>query len=455
MTNQHTRAGSGLARGRLARWALVLALMTPLAGCDILDVNNPNNLTQDDVVNVDASDAITEGAQSAVSGGIAEMAGPYSTVTDELIWIGSRDAWEQLNVGSVEDPANEFVDRAFPFLAEGRWMADEAIAINRDHVSESNTADLRENLAESLMWGGVIYTAIGDMMEDFAFSDRMEAGAPVGAGNMGSVYQTAIDYLTESISMAQADGLEELELQATAMRARAAHAQAVWNCLHGGGGTCPLVAAGTADAQAVVDDEGFSDWQFRLQFSPATITDVWQSVQFQVNERGELQIGPTYVTLNADESIADTIFVDPLTGDTDPRVASAMAEFLGGGQFSPITQASNREMYLILAEAELATNGNTATFQGLINNVRQDLSGPSPGVAYTGPGTGLTGEEILEHERQANLFMQNRRLADHYRFDNPPPEWVSTSFAFNNPGAMLPITCIEVRANPNINTPGC
>jgi len=267
---------------------------------------------------------------------------------------------------------------------------------------------------------------------------------------MGSVYQTAIDYLTEAIGMAQADGLDNLELRATAMRARAAHAQAVWNCIHGtGDANCPLTTAGSADAQTVVASEGFSDWMFRLEFNPSTIHDTWQSVQFQVNERGELQIGPTFVTRNADDSIDEFIFMDPIEGEVDARVTAAADEFLGGGQFSPITQASNREMHLILAEAELA-NGNPAGFETHINHVRDNITGQD--VTYTGQ---IPAMEMLEHERRANLFLQNRRLADHYRFDNPPQEWPANSFAATNPGTMLPITCIEVRANENLNTPGC
>jgi hypothetical protein len=48
-----------------------------------------------------------------------------------------------------------------------------------------------------------------------------------------------------------------------------------------------------------------------------------------------------------------------------------------------------------------------------------------------------------------NLFLQGRRLADHYRFDDPSPEW--NPEAKSDDGTFLPIAITEVRSNPNIN----
>ena len=50
-----------------------------------------------------------------------------SIATDEITWIGSRDAWGQLDQGFVSNPANEFTDAAFPVLAQARWLADQGI----------------------------------------------------------------------------------------------------------------------------------------------------------------------------------------------------------------------------------------------------------------------------------------------------------------------------------------
>lgn len=429
--------------GRIAaRMALLVALAVPAASCDILDVENPNNLVQEDVQKRPAAEAVVNGALSTVARGIGQMSASYSTTTDELTWIGSRDAWNQLDQGNIIDPANEFADAAFPFLSEGRWMADQAIEIVSGHIEEESTADLRENLARAYLIGGVVYTGIADMMDDFVFSDRTEAEPPVGAENMDQVYTQAISYLSEALTLARAEGLSGVEANALAMRARAKHALAVWQKIQGSTPADPLVNAGADDAGALVGMKGFEDWMYRLTFSSSTVDS---NIAFQVNERGELQLGESFVTRNADDSIDEFIFTDPITGEVDTRFQAAADEFLGSSEFAPITQASNREMHLILAESRLAQDDMDGFIEH-INHVRVEILGGEPyeGAAQVDP------VEMLEHERRANLYLQNRRLADHYRFGTPSPEWQPNSASATSPGTMLPITIIEIRANPHL-----
>jgi len=450
MSNRYTKTGRprpGGTGGRHARRALLVALLMPLAACDLTDVENPNDLVEEDVQARAAANAVANGALATVSRGIGFMIAPYSTTTDELTWIGSRDAWNQLNQGNMVDPANEFVDAAFPFLAEGRWMADNAIEIVRGHIADESTAPLRRDLARSLIQAGIIKTTIGDMMEDFAFSDRQEGAPAIGAQNMFQVYEQAIDHFTEAISIAEADGRANLVLQATALRARAQHALAVWQKIQGSVPADPLVSAGVADAQAAIAMTGGEDWMFQAEFSSSTISN---NMAFQVNERGELQFGEPYATRNADDSVDEFIFTDPITGEVDTRFLATVEDFMGGSEFVPITLASAREMHLILAEADLAA-GNVDGFTDHINAVRVDLTNTAP---FEGPAQ-LDPLEMLKHERRTNLYLQGRRLADHYRFGEPAVNWLSGSPAINSPGTMFPITCIEVRANLEIDNPGC
>ena len=55
--------------------------------------------------------------------------------------------------------------------------------------------------------------------------------------------------------------------------------------------------------------------------------------------------------------------------------------------------------------------------------------------------------QILEHERQVNLFLEMRRLADMYRFGLPSPEWQATSAAASKPGTFFPIAYSEALTN--------
>src|SRR5687768_10994479 len=117
MTNicRHTRLASALALGVL------------LSGCgDLLDVSNPNDLTEESIQAVAAASAVVNGAVAANAASISQHWLGYLMASDEIVWIGSRDAWGQLDQGFIANPANEFTDDAFRNLAQARWLADRA-----------------------------------------------------------------------------------------------------------------------------------------------------------------------------------------------------------------------------------------------------------------------------------------------------------------------------------------
>ena len=68
-------------------------------------------------------------------------------------------------------------------------------------------------------------------------------------------------------------------------------------------------------------------------------------------------------------------------------------------------------MHLILAENSLA-NGDNAGFTTHINHIRA-MDGLTE---YSGQ---IDAQEMLLHTRRVNLFLQGRRLSDHYRFASP------------------------------------
>jgi len=146
----------------MIRLSLVPVLAFALPACDILDVNNPNNLTEESVEAPSAASAVVNGAVAQNARGISTQWLGYLIATDEIVWIGSRDAWGQLDQGFVSNPANEFTDAAFPQIAQARWVADEAVLIMEGHVAETPTAAMQRNLARAYLQAGIIYTVIGE-----------------------------------------------------------------------------------------------------------------------------------------------------------------------------------------------------------------------------------------------------------------------------------------------------
>lgn len=436
-------------------WSGALALLFALGvtACENpLDVENPNNLVDEDVSNPSAVPALVSGAQSTLARAVSAVSGPYSTTSDELTWIGSRDAWNQLSQGSHDDPTNEFADQAFPVFAEGRFMVDKAIA-TADSFDAEGELENPVLLARAYLFGGILYTYLGDVYDDYAFPESPTESAPaVGEDNMIQVYDQALTYLDNAVSMARSLGNDELELRALAQRARTHHARAVWQKLNPAGETPadPLVdnQAANDDALAVIGEIGLEDWRYQFNYSSETQSTVWfgTSASAQVNQRGELQVGPDYVDISEEDAtdVEGISLMDPIDDVVSPSFEALLDDFLRADQFSPFVVVSARELHLILAEAGLA-RGDTAMYTAHVNHVREEMDGLTP---YDGQVDAM---ELLEHERRANLFLQLRRLADQYRFGTGSGDWLPQSAAAQTPGTFFPIADTECRANTEIS----
>lgn len=409
---------------------LIPVLLLFINGCeDPLQVENPNKLVEEDLDNPAAASAIANGALATCAQGMAYVLAPYEDATDEVTWIGSRDAWRQLNFGIVTDINNEFVDNAFKFIAEGRWMADKAVS-QLEKFSADGTLENPVDLARSYLYAAFIRVYIADFFDDFAFSDRRDPGPAIGEDQMFSLYDQAIELLTKGLNIAQTEGDVEHQRRILAMRARAKHAKAIWNLLNPKGSipTDPFVDAGTDDAAAALELMD-SEWKWDLQYDP---TQAWNDLAWQINGRKEL-------------AIVTPLATDPIDGITDPRMQNIANNFtnktLYGDAYSPVTVVSAREMHLIIAEGFIA-RGNLEEAKNEINAVRA--------LDNLTLVTNQDVKEILIHERRANLFLQGKRLQDMYRFGIIDKEWQDTSDAVRTPGSFFPITISERLANPLI-----
>ncbi len=437
---------------------LAIWMVVAVSGCDsLLDVENPNNVVGDDVVQPTAATAVANGALFTLQDAYGDMLPTYSTVSDELHWIGSRDAWLELELGTPDNPANEFVDGAFPEFAQGRWMTNEAILILEEHQTNGDLED-DTDLARAYLYGAISLVLVADWFDDFAFSDRRESGPPIGEDNMGGLYTTAIGHLTSGLAIVGGSG-SDLERNLLAMRARTHHAAAVWGMIGPSTASFPvasplvLSAAAAADANAALAIDN-ADWLFEFDYDASTLQ---ANIGFQVNSRLELRFSDDYIFAASDDNTRDTDaadngirlqdLIDPMG---DPRLDAIMTAFEDGDQYADLTILSGREMSLILAEDRLAagvmTGGNS--FEEHINNVRGFNATLTDWSTAAGMPTAM---DLLIHERRVNLYLQGRRLNDMYRFDVQSTEWQSSRSAVTNPGSFLPITKIELDANCHLN----
>ena len=410
-----------------------LLLGFSLFSCD-LEVDNPNSLLEGDLQDPSAAAALANGAWNASLRGITYMMMPHAVATDESVWIGSRDAWYQIDKGGMTNVYNEFVDQAWPYISEGRWMSDKAIAI-----LEGLGADLpdEQDLVLAYLSGAMVRVYIADMFEDFVYSDKTEPGMPVGAANMSQLYDEALALLTKAKALATGDNA----VKVLSLVARAEHAKAVWGKVNPVNTASPYVSAG-ASAAASAAALMTADWKWKMKFTSSTVSNYMSG---QINDRQEMDLFQNALVETATPGAGgDPQPNDPVTGLPDSRMSASAAEFRAGGggtQWAPVTITSLREMHLIIAESKKA-GGDDAGCLAELNALRTfDSLDPYP--SGTDAGT------ALQHERRANLFLQSRRLSDMYRFNLTSTVWdaVEKSPA----GSYFPITISEIRANPNIS----
>jgi len=332
-------------------------------------------------------------------------------------------------------------------------MADQAIRILTGHVADDPSFGY--DLARANHFAGIMYTVIGEVMEDFAFSDKTESGPPVGPGSMSTVLDKGITYLSTAISSYESLGNADRAVAAKAMRARSHQSRAIWDVINptaSGTFTTVNASAAGADAQAVITAAGgnSADVTYDLVYSSGSQSN---SMGGWINDRKENQYSTQLVTLDANNNRTGVAMMDPIDNIVDPAVTKRMSSWGCGsaagncGPYSPLTISSTRLMHLILAENALA-GGDAATFTTHINHIRA-MDGLT---AFSGQ---ISNNDMLQHTRRANTMIMGLRLADMYRFALTDPKWEAQSDAISTPGEMLPITIIEIRANCHLNGQGC
>ena len=402
-----------------------------MIGCS-LEVDNPNSLLEADLADPSAASALANGAWNAVLNGVGNIMIANAVITDEVVWTGSRDAWRQLDKGGVTNVYNEFVDGAWPSINEGRWMADKAVSVL---TSLGDKLPDAQDLVFAHVSAAMVRLYVADMFDDFVYSDKTEAGTPIGAANMSKMYDEAMTLLSGAEGIADATW----KIRIKGLKARVAHAKAVWGTVNPVGAGTNYVNAGTADAAAALTlMAGTSDYKWKMNFSSGTVSN---NMSWQINGRLEMDLldSPAHPDKGGDPNKTD-----PVTGAADTRVLAEAAIFgsgIGGGtDYAPITIISAREMHLIIAEGKMA-GGDAAGVIAELNKIRA-LDGLA---AYTTQDAGAA----LKHERYANLFIQGRRLPDMYR-------WALTSIIWDNveksaAGSFFPIPIRECRANANVS----
>lgn len=449
---QHlTMIGGTRFRRSLGTAATVLGTMA-LASCSVFstEVKNPNAVTEDAISSAAAAaTSLVTGLYGSVNAAGNQITGTSGAASDELTWVGSREYWNLLDVGDLGDPLNEYTDGQYPYVSQARWMANYVLP-KLEGYDKAGSLRNRADLAQAYFLAATIYTLIGENYEDFVLaSDRVKNGANVGEANMRVMFDSATTYTGKGLAIATALNNQPLRARLLAMQARAKWSRAVWATLRAPRGfpANPLINDAGANADAAAALAAFGSTSARYRFDViAQNAGGWFSTGSEMNSRLEIRAGNRYIVPNGAgtrpvDGAAGISMKDPITGQTDPVTLANINECCRLSSTVNVgwTAASAKEMLLILAEAALAT-GNTAEFQSRINAIRTADALPD----WT-PASSVSARDILIHSRQVNLFLQARRLTDHYRFQIRADRWVATR---GNKPCFFPISYNERQQNP-------
>ncbi len=443
-----------------ARGALLSAALLLASACSVFDTNisNPNAVSEDALGDPASAPPLVNGLAGSVTRMLTGAWGPYSVASDELMWIGSREHWGKLDDGDVSDPLNEYTDASYPYVSEARWLSNYTID-KLEAFDKAGSLRDRSGLARTYLYAAITYMTIGDMYDDFVLaSDRTQPAAPVGEANMSVMYDSAVAYADRGVAIAVAVNNRDLQAQLLGVRARAKFSKAVWQKLKPARTTPanPLVndAGANADATAAL---ALMSGNYRFRLLPLTGGTAGNNFASEMNSRLEIRAGTRYTVYDPSRKTvlaagtAGILLKDPVTGAADPVLAKTIDECCRTASTTliPLTIISAKEMHLILAEAALA-QGNATETRTRINAARSLEALPA------WDGTTPAARDMLIYERQVNLFLQGRRLADMYRFglkfvEDPATGdgWLSTSIAAKK-ACFFPIAAIEQRSNPMV-----
>jgi len=449
---QHlTKIGGTRFRRSLGTAVTALGTMA-LASCTVFstEVKNPNAVTEDAISSAAAAaTSLVTGLYGAVNAAGNQITGTSGAASDELTWVGSREYWNLLDVGDLGDPLNEYTDGQYPYVSQARWMANYVLP-KLEGYDKAGSLRNRADLAQAYYLAATIYTLIGENYEDFVLaSDRVKNGANVGEANMRVMFDSATAYTGKGLTIATALNNQPLRARLLAMQARAKWSRAVWATLRAPRGfpANPLIndAGANADAAAALAAFGSNAARYRFDVI-AQNAGGWFSTGSEMNSRLEIRAGNRYIVPNGAgtrplDGAAGISMKDPITGQMDPVTLNNINECCRLSSTVNVgwTASSAKEMLLILAEAALAS-GNTSEFQTRINAIRAVDALPD----WT-PASTVSARDMLIHSRQVNLFLQARRLTDHYRFQIRADRWVATR---GLRPCFFPISYNERQQNP-------
>ena len=397
---------------KVLRLAAAVVLL-PLAACsDLLDVESPGRISDDDLNTKDAIAGMITGMKYNLSQAVDGNLEFFALASTELFHGGSYD-WADVPRGVIgdDDPG---VGGAWNNTQQARWMAEDGIGRLEELLGSEFSSD--PDVARAYIYAGYANRILGGSW----CSSVIDGGPEIP--NTDHLTRGE-EQFTQAISIAQGAGQASLVTAAYAGRAQVRALAGNW--------------AGAASDAAQVP-ASFVLW--------AEIDiEMRNELVYETHTRNEYSVFNTYMVDHPDDPRAPWII--PLNNDGSVENGAngstphyRQMKFTDNG--SDVALAKGTEMLLVQAEAALRSNDITGAY-GFMNQARAHYE-MAP-LAEAADAAGAWAD--LRFERGATLWLEGRRFEDLRRWYSEAGPAHDSSLEGRD--MCVPISEAEKRANPN------
>jgi len=402
-----------LTKTKAFRIAALAALLGTGACGDILKVESPGRISDDDLGSKDAVPGMVTGMKYDLSQAVDNNLEILALASEELYHGGSYD-WADVPRGVINDD-DPGVSGSWNSTQQARWVSEHGIPKIQDVLSESEFSKSAD-VARAYVYGGYANRILGGSW----CSSVIDGGPEIPNTDH---FQRAVDQFTAAIPVAQAAGRSDLVSAAYAGRAQAKALQGDWT-------------GAAADAAQVP-----ADFVFYAEID----TEMRNILSYETHDRYEYTVYNTYMESHPDDPRAPWVIARNNDG-TVANGANGSTPMYQQQKYednsSDVALSKGTEMLLVRAEAALNSSDIAGAYTFM--NQARDFYGmdPLPQAADLEAAWA-----DLRYERGATLWLEGRRLEDLRRwYSETGPAHDDT---LNGRAVCIPISQAEKLANHN------
>jgi hypothetical protein len=354
-----------------------LVALLPAAGCgDLLKVESPGRIADDDLGTIDAIPGMVAGMKFDLSQAVDGMSEFLFLASVELYHGGSY-SWADIprGVWTEEDIGGEWSSPQ-----QARWVAETGVERMKELLEPEQFAK-SASVAQAYLYAGFANRLLG---ENFC-SSVIDGGPEV---DHALHFDRAIEQFTQAITVGGAAGNDELVNAGYAGRAQVKVLKGDW----------PGAAADAAKVPA------------SFVYNAVIDTELGNVTTYETHNRFEYSVWGTYMEPHPDDPRAPWAILYDAAGQVR-RGANGSTPHYQQQKYESVSDdialAKGTEMLLIRAEVALRSNDIAGAY-GFMNLARA-VYGME---ALTPAGNATDAWAELRFERGATLWLENRRFAD-------------------------------------------